>query len=121
MANAARAGASRAETAALASNAASRRDPRSFWRKITAPMKIALVQDNPLIGDLSGNLTRLLERLQASQRSGAQLAVCSELCIPGYPPRDLLDRPAFVDANLRALEELSQLGVDLFREVKTPG
>ena len=70
-------------------------------------MKIALAQFNPIVGDFEGNTARIRElACQASQR-GADLAVFSELCLCGYPPLDLLERPAFVDRNRRALTELA--------------
>jgi predicted amidohydrolase len=71
-------------------------------------MKLALVQTNPTIGDVAGNVDALLARVGEAARAGAELAVCAELAICGYPPRDLLDQPAFVDANLRALERMAR-------------
>jgi len=44
---------------------------------------------------------------QAQQR-GAQLAVFSELCLCGYPPQDLLERPAFIERNAKELKELAE-------------
>jgi NAD+ synthase (glutamine-hydrolysing) len=64
-------------------------------------MKVALLQLNPTVGDLSGNAELLLGALARAEEQGADLAVAPELALTGYPPRDLLERPSFV----RAVEE----------------
>jgi len=59
-------------------------------------MRIALLQQNPTVGAMADNARRLLDSaLQASSR-GAVIVIAPELCISGYPPKDLLDRPSFV-------------------------
>ncbi|MDT7856475.1 NAD+ synthase [Rubrivirga sp. S365] len=60
-------------------------------------MRIALCQINPTVGDLAGNVQRVLRDARRASRAGADLAVFPELCVTGYPPQDLLDRPAFLD------------------------
>ncbi|HCU24812.1 MAG TPA: NAD+ synthase [Deltaproteobacteria bacterium] len=76
-------------------------------------MKIALAQINTTIGDFEGNLRRILDRLRQAGKQGAELVVFPELTLTGYPPKDLLDRPDFIEANLRALRRLT-------REVSAP-
>jgi NAD+ synthase (glutamine-hydrolysing) len=71
-------------------------------------MKIALAQFNPTIGDFSGNSARILALAGQAQQRGADLAVFSELCLCGYPPQDLLERPAFIDQNVKELKELAK-------------
>ncbi len=71
------------------------------------PMKVALVQESPIVGDFQGNVDRLLISLERAAALGADLAVCAELAISAYPPRDLLDRPDFVGEQLLALERLA--------------
>jgi NAD+ synthetase len=69
-------------------------------------VKIALAQVNPTLGDFEGNRRLVLEATGQAQARGAALAIFPELCLCGYPPKDLLERPAFVDAandSLRAL------------------
>ena len=56
-------------------------------------MKIALAQFNPTIGDFAGNSARILKLAERAQARGAKLAVFSELCLCGYLPLDLLERP----------------------------
>jgi NAD+ synthase (glutamine-hydrolysing) len=71
-------------------------------------MKIALCQFDPTVGDFSGNSARILEMAGEAQRRGADLAVFSELCLCGYLPQDLLERPAFLERNRSALACLAQ-------------
>lgn len=71
-------------------------------------MKIALCQINATIGDFSGNVSRMLQAAGQAEAAGASLGVFPELSITGYPPRDLLDRPSFLAAAERALQELAE-------------
>jgi NAD+ synthetase len=70
-------------------------------------MKIALAQLNPTVGDFAGNSARILEFAQRAQRQGADLAVFSELCLCGYLPLDLIERPQFIERNERELARLA--------------
>jgi len=70
-------------------------------------MKIALLQINPVVGDLRGNTRLILEALAAAHERGADLAVTPELALVGYLPRDLLLSPDFVHASWRALADLA--------------
>jgi len=70
-------------------------------------MKLALAQFNPTVGDFAGNTARILALAQRAKEQGADLAVFSELCICGYFPQDLLERPAFVERNQKELKQLA--------------
>ena len=70
-------------------------------------MKIALGQINPTIGDFEGNRRLVLEATVAAEARGAELALFPELALSGYPPKDLLERPAFVDAARASLDALA--------------
>src|ERR1700687_1996654 len=70
-------------------------------------MKIALAQFNPTVGDFEGNSARILNLAEQAKRRGADLAVFSELCICGYLPRDLLERPAFIQRNQDTLKQIA--------------
>lgn len=72
------------------------------------PVKIALGQLNPTVGDLTGNARLVEEAAVKAARLGADLLVTSELVISGYPPRDLLLRQGFVRACRQAVAELAQ-------------
>jgi len=70
-------------------------------------MKIALAQFNPTVGDFAGNSARILSLAEKARQRGADLAVFSELCLCGYLPQDLLERPAFIDRNHQELKDLA--------------
>jgi NAD+ synthase (glutamine-hydrolysing) len=70
-------------------------------------MKIALAQFNPTVGDFAGNSARILSLAEKARQRGADLAVFSELCLCGYLPQDLLERPAFIDRNHQELKQLA--------------
>lgn len=70
-------------------------------------MKIALAQLNPTVGDIAGNCRLILDAVDRAVSSGAELIVCSELVICGYPPKDLLLREGFAAACDRAVESLA--------------
>lgn len=69
---------------------------------------IALAQINPLLGDLAGNAQLILKAAQDAYSKGAKLLVTPELSLTGYPPEDLLLRPAFIQAAAHELESLSK-------------
>lgn len=71
-------------------------------------MKIALAQFNPTVGDFDGNSARILELAREAKSRGADLAVFTELCLCGYPPQDLVERPAFLERNQSALKQLAK-------------
>ena len=68
-------------------------------------MRIGLLQLNSTIGDFAANREKLLAAYADAVRNGAEFILAPELYLCGYPPRDLLHRDDFVDANLRALAE----------------
>lgn len=70
-------------------------------------MRVALAQLNPVIGDFAGNEAALLSAYQRGVAAGAEMVVTPELGLCGYPPRDLLLRPAFLAANEAALQRLA--------------
>src|ERR1700752_4758538 len=71
-------------------------------------MKIALAQFNPTVGDFAGNSARIISLSETAKSRGADLAVFSELCLCGYPPQDLVERPAFAARNQKELALLAK-------------
>ena len=71
-------------------------------------MKIALAQVNPTVGDFAGNSAKILDFAQRAKERGADLVVFPELCLCGYPPLDLIERPHFIDRNERELACLAK-------------
>ena len=78
-------------------------------------MRLAIAQLNPTVGDLDGNLARLAGALSTAVDGGAELLVCPEMFLTGYPPRDLLERAWFIDRVERAMESAVELSA------KNPG
>ncbi|HRU07342.1 MAG TPA: nitrilase-related carbon-nitrogen hydrolase, partial [Candidatus Brocadiia bacterium] len=70
-------------------------------------MKIALAQINPTIADFDGNTKRILDRAQQAKDAGARLAVFPEMCVLGYPARDLVEKRSIIAANLDALQAVA--------------
>ena len=68
-------------------------------------LKIALAQANPVVGDLDANIAKL--RAMRSQAAGADLVVFPELFVTGYPPEDLVLKPAFQAAARKRIEALA--------------
>jgi NAD+ synthase (glutamine-hydrolysing) len=72
-----------------------------------ARLRVAACQINTVVGDLAGNADRTLAALATAEEGGADLAVFPELTVTGYPPEDLLGRPAFVADNRAAFERIA--------------
>jgi predicted amidohydrolase len=76
-------------------------------------MRIALAQINPTVGDLRGNATLIARMARQAAERGADVAVFPELSITGYPPRDLVEKPSFIDRSEQELERLAAETADL--------
>ena len=70
-------------------------------------VRIALAQFNATVGDLPGNARRIVDAAREAHAAGAALLVTPELALCGYPPEDLLLRPAFMQACARTLADLA--------------
>jgi NAD+ synthase len=70
---------------------------------MTDSLRIGLAQLNPIVGDIAGNLARIRDARGACP---CDLLVCSELVLIGYPPEDLVLRPAVIEATRRAVDDL---------------
>lgn len=71
-------------------------------------MKIAIAQINTTVGDFAGNARRILDYTSRARRRGCSLVVFPEMAVCGYPPRDLVEKENFIDANLEALAEITR-------------
>ena len=76
-------------------------------------LRIAVAQMNPTVGDLNGNVRRIIEWLGEARKAQVDLVAFPELAITGYLPEDLLFKPQFVNDNVRALKEVVQACHDL--------
>ena len=70
-------------------------------------LEIALAQLNPVVGDLAGNAEKLIRARAEATAKGAHLVVFTELFITGYPPEDLVRKPAFAAAARATVEALA--------------
>src|SRR5712691_1907075 len=75
-------------------------------------LAIALAQLNPIVGDVAGNAAKARRARAAAAADGADLVVFSELFIAGYPPEDLVLKPAFQAACRAAVETLARETAD---------
>ena len=71
-------------------------------------LKVALAQINATVGDLAGNGRKIVEAARRAYQEGARLVLTPELGLCGYPPEDLLLRPAFMQACVEALADCAQ-------------
>jgi NAD+ synthase (glutamine-hydrolysing) len=69
--------------------------------------RIALAQLNVTVGDFAGNVAKIVAAARAAHSDGAKLLIAPELALSGYPPEDLLLRPAFYAASAAALADLA--------------
>lgn len=70
-------------------------------------LRIALAQINPTVGDLDGNVAKIIAGIGRARELGVQLVAFPELTVTGYPPEDLLLKPGFVEANRAALRQIA--------------
>jgi len=83
-------------------------------------VRVALAQMNAVVGDLDGNRSRILDRVQEARSLGSDLIVFPELAVTGYPPEDLLLRPGFVRAARSSVEEIAAAADGIVALVGTP-
>src|SRR5881409_977513 len=70
--------------------------------------RVALGQINPTVGDFDRNVRMIVDGIEQARALGCSLVAFPELAIIGYPPEDLLFKPAFIEANLKALDEVTR-------------
>src|SRR6185312_15031345 len=75
---------------------------------MTDRLAIALAQLNPTVGGIEGNVDCILKAREQARALGADLMLASELVVCGYPPEDLVLKPAFIDAVLAGIQILAQ-------------
>ncbi len=71
-------------------------------------LRIAIVQENPTVGDIDGNLALARKARADAARAKADLVLFTELFISGYPPEDLVLKPAFVAACMEAVDNFAK-------------
>ena len=78
-------------------------------------MRIALAQINPTVGDIAANARKILDFIARAKAGGATLVVFPEMSVIGYPAKDLLLKPQFIEDNLRAVSHIASKvsGIDV--------
>ena len=71
--------------------------------------KIKLIQENPVVGDISGNLLLAKKEVEKAEKNGLELIIFSEMFLSGYPPEDLVLRSDFMEKIEASIDELSNL------------
>ena len=73
-----------------------------------APLRVAIAQIDTTVGDFDGNAAKILDFGRRAESEGAHIVLFPELAVCGYPPRDLVERPAFVAASERAADRVAR-------------
>jgi NAD+ synthase/NAD+ synthase (glutamine-hydrolysing) len=93
-----------------------------WLRRYTVGVRVALGQINTTIADFAGNSAKIIEYTQRARSRGADIVLFPELSICGYPPRDLVERPWFVEKNRCTAEAIAKQtqGIDAVVGLVTP-
>ena len=83
-------------------------------------MRIMLAQINPIIGDITGNLKKILQGIELAKSASADLVLFPELALCGYPPEDFLLLPHFISALELPLEDIKMASKGITVVVGTP-
>jgi NAD+ synthase (glutamine-hydrolysing) len=88
----------------------------------TNRVRIALAQINPTVGDFRGNSAKIIDYAMRAKSAGVDLILFPELSVCGYPPRDLVERPWFIERNRLAAEEIASrtTGISVVCGLVTP-
>ena len=71
-------------------------------------LRLGLAQINPTVGDLDGNVERIVDAIARARALGVDLLTFPEMCVPGYPPEDLLLKPAFIQGCIERTRALAE-------------
>ena len=71
-------------------------------------MKISIVQENPVVGDVEGNLRLALKTIDGLKKEGPDVVLFSEMFLTGYPPEDLVLSELFIKNNIQALNSIKK-------------
>src|SRR6266542_3228777 len=71
-------------------------------------VRVGLAQVNPTVGAIEANARLVVDWMGRARAAGCDLVAFPELTLTGYPPEDLLFKPAFIEANLRALDAVTR-------------
>ncbi len=77
------------------------------WENNEGTMKIALAQINPTVGNITGNCQKIIENIEKAKSQHCGLVVFPEMCVVGYPPKDLLLKNNLIRENRESLQKLA--------------
>lgn len=94
----------------------------TVWHRRPTDMivRIALAQLNLTVGDINGNVARIIDAIEQARAAGADVVVTPEMAVSGYPPEDLLFRPSFVRACRLGLDRIAKACEDVTAIVGCP-
>ena len=72
-------------------------------------LRLYCAQINPTVGDFKGNFEKIAYHIDNAQKNNVKIIAFPELAVTGYPPEDLLLKPAFVEENLKYLEKIRNI------------
>jgi len=75
---------------------------------MTHRLRLALAQVNATVGDIAGNVRKILSACDRAKEAGARLVVFPEMVVTGYPPEDLLLRASFLEENIAVADSRNQ-------------
>jgi NAD+ synthase (glutamine-hydrolysing) len=75
-------------------------------------LKVSIAQLNPIVGDINGNRSKIMNTLSQCSEKGSDLVIFPELFLSGYPPKDLLERSWFIEKIQHAIQELIQFSAE---------
>jgi NAD+ synthase (glutamine-hydrolysing) len=76
-------------------------------------IRISIAQINPTVGDLSGNVKKIVSYIKEAQLLRSEIIAFPELAVTGYPPEDLVLKPQFIKDNIKALDEIKKATQDI--------
>ncbi len=80
--------------------------------------RIALAQINARVGDIKGNLNKILRYLSSAKDLGVDIVCFPELSLTGYPPEDLLLKPNFINDSIDAVQEVRKATENIYSHQK---
>ena len=79
---------------------------KGYTNSVMRKLRVGLAQINTTVGDMEGNVAKVLDYVARARDLGVEIVSFPELTITGYPPEDLLLRASFIEDNLKALQSL---------------
>ncbi len=79
----------------------------------TGTVRVYCAQFNPVVGDIKGNFEKMVNHIISAAEMGSDIVAFPELALTGYPPEDLLLKPAFIEENIAYLAKIKEFSADI--------